>query len=233
MDIFCGFELQSKIFLEKEELKHCFKVLRKKSGDHISVIDGKGNYWLCEIIENTLASGEVKLLDSLSKSEKSRKSQITLAVAPTKSMDRIEWLLEKAIETGIDRLVLIKTKRTERSKVNLQRLEKIAWAALKQSGQLFFPQLLEMTFKDFLDNPFSEQKFIAYCPDREEKLKLNAVSIKQDVTFAIGPEGDFTPEEYDAAKSKGFKPLSLGEQRFRTETAALLCVMTCHVLQEN
>jgi len=226
MDNFFGdLNKQNQLVLLKEELAHCTRVLRKKSGDQIGVLNGKGDYWKAILTHKTATTGEVEI-EQHTQFGNRFSYKLHLAVAPTKSSDRIEWLLEKSIETGIDAFSLIYTQRTERKKTNLERLEKISVSALKQSGQGVLPNIQEYKFKDFLKNCSAQNKFIASCKLFDGMADLKSLALSKDLCVLIGPEGDFTDEEYALAMQHGFVPFSLGPQRFRTETAALLVVMS-------
>ncbi|MCZ2129821.1 MAG: 16S rRNA (uracil(1498)-N(3))-methyltransferase [Bacteroidia bacterium] len=225
MDNFFGdINAEGKLVLSKDELAHCMRVMRKQVGDRIGVLNGKGCLWEAEVELNTNKTGEVKML-AKTHATPTLNYKFHLAVAPTKSADRIEWLLEKAIETGIHRLTLIYTQRTERKHTNVERLEKIAVAAAKQSGQLLLPEINESKFLDFIQSCKAQAKFIAACPDLDGIQPVSALKVQKEICILVGPEGDFTPEEYQNAIQAGFQPISLGKQRFRTETAALMAVM--------
>ncbi|MCO6495271.1 MAG: 16S rRNA (uracil(1498)-N(3))-methyltransferase [Bacteroidetes bacterium] len=211
--------------LGKDELAHCLRVMRMQPGDRIGVLNGKGYLWEAEINLNTAKTGIVQIISETQK-ELPLSYQFHLVVAPTKSADRIEWLLEKAVETGITRFTLLYTQRTERKHSNLARLEKIAIAAMKQSGQLFLPVINESRFSDIIENCQSNSKYIASCLNFDTIQPLKVLKDAKDICVMVGPEGDFTPEEYEKAIHSGFQPISMGNQRFRTETAALLAVMS-------
>lgn len=231
MDTFIGNKVsETRLMLGADEMKHCVKVLRKKSGEKIRVINGKGDVWIGSLLEDSAKTAEVLLVNDALISVKDKGYKFHLIVAPTKNSDRIEWLLEKAVETGLDSFYLVLTSRTERKKVNVERLEKVALAALKQSGQLIIPAIKVFSFNAFfnMSESLSESKFICSCETLEGIKPLYAISESNDISVLIGPEGDFTTAEYAMAIQHGFVPISLGSQRFRTETAALLTVMAKH-----
>lgn len=225
-DIFQSLELP------QEEAQHCIKVLRKKEGDLIYLTDGKGHFFDAEIIQAHPKHCIVNILDTID-SPKKWDFNIQIAFAPTKNIDRIEWFVEKATEIGIDRLIPIKTQCSERKEVKNQRLEKILISAMKQSQKAILPLLTEMTpFSQIIQEPFSGRKFIAHCNEGIKSLLKHTYNPQEDLLILIGPEGDFSDLEVEAAIAKGFEPISLGDSRLRTETAALVACHTIHVLNQ-
>lgn len=207
--------------LTPEESWHCAKVLRKKTGDAVHIIDGKGNFY-----EGTLELvSEKQCKVKLSKgpvAQQPRGYFLHLAIAPTKQLDRIEWMIEKAVEIGIDEISFINCKNSERTVVKTERLVKIVESAVKQSLQASIPKVNELrSFKEIVGQEFNGQKLIAHCFDepKQELKRLNFSGTKN--LILIGPEGDFTLEEVALAGQKGFKALSLGTNRLRSETAGL------------
>jgi 16S rRNA (uracil1498-N3)-methyltransferase len=216
--------------LPLEEAQHCIKVLRKKEGDEILLTDGKGFFYDAEIIQANTKHCLVNILNTTEQSA-SWDCTIRIAFAPTKNMDRIEWFAEKATEMGIDRFSPILCRHSERKDIKLQRIEKILVSAMKQSQKAILPQLDEMQpFSKFLEEGFKGQKFIAHCYPHEKKTLKDAYTKGEDVLILIGPEGDFSEQEVEQAIKKGFQPVSLGESRLRTETAALAACHAIHVL---
>jgi 16S rRNA (uracil1498-N3)-methyltransferase len=209
---------------DKEESKHIIKVLRKKDTDILHVTNGLGLLFETEI---TLASDNkctVKIL-SIKKVQPS-KFQLHLAVAPTKMNDRFEWFLEKATEIGIHEITPIICDRSERKVVNKERFEKIILTAMKQSNVLFLPKLNEAkTFKEFVKNKNKGLQLIAHCEETDKKSLKSVLKPNENVTLLIGPEGDFSEKEIALALGNKFVPVSLGNTRLRTETAA---VVACH-----
>ncbi|MEI7420620.1 MAG: 16S rRNA (uracil(1498)-N(3))-methyltransferase [Prolixibacteraceae bacterium] len=228
MNIFFVADLSSGSFvLNKEESRHCIKVLRLKKDDQILVMNGKGSIFQAAIQYPDPNACQVIVLKEES-SQIERTYQLTIAIAPTKNMDRFEWFLEKSTEIGIDRIVPIICQHSERKDLKTERLEKILVSAIKQSGQLFLPELTQsMPFKDFIRLPFEGDRFIAHCDSGEKQLFKNSLSAGKNVLVLIGPEGDFDSVEIKLALSQGFKPVSLGESRLRTETAG---VVACHTV---
>jgi 16S rRNA (uracil1498-N3)-methyltransferase len=209
---------------DKEESKHIIKVLRKKDTDILFVTNGLGLLFKTEI---TLASDNkctVQIL-SVEKVEPS-KFQLHLAVAPTKMNDRYEWFLEKATEIGIHEITPIICDRSERKVVNKERFEKILLTAMKQSNVLFLPKLNEaITFKEFVKRKNKGLQFIAHCEEADKKTLKSVLKPGENVTLLIGPEGDFSEKEIALALENNYSPVSLGNTRLRTETAA---IVACH-----
>lgn len=209
---------------DKEESKHIVKVLRKQEGHIIHITDGKGNLYTSEI---SLAS-EKKCTVKINHCEffKSTNFHIHMVVAPTKMNDRYEWFLEKATEIGVHEITPVICDNSERKIIKNERFDKIILAAMKQSNQFYLPKLNEpITFKEFMSLKLEGDLFIAHCEEREKTLLKDAFTTQGKYTLLIGPEGDFSTKEIDTAITKGFKPVSLGHTRLRTETAA---VVGCH-----
>lgn len=220
--------------LSETESGHCIRVLRMSAGDIIHVVDGNGNSFECSIKTPNPKGVEVDIL-SVTKEEKHWNPYLTLAVAPTKNIDRIEWMLEKCVEIGVDRIVLLRCKRSERKEVKNERLEKILVSAMKQSMKSKMPVFDGMIpINEFLENVDSDSmKFMGYC-NQEFPLKflLNEYVPQKNATIMIGPEGDFTPEEVQLSVSAGFIPVSFGDTRLRTETAALYSLSAIHAANQ-
>lgn len=216
--------------LTPEESHHAIHVLRLRVGDAIEVTEGLG----------TLASAELTSTESriagfrILKSQKTPKREpgIHLAIAPTKNIDRMEWLVEKCTEIGVDRITFVRCKTSERPSIPLERLQKLALSAMKQSRQAWLPVLADMTpFKEFIGLVKEPQRFIAYVDTSNPDLLSALLRPTGDRVLLIGPEGDFTAEELKLALDAGFKKVSLGPNRLRTETAGLVgaVVMTTSV----
>ncbi len=215
--------------LSSEESFHCIKVLRKKLGDEIDIIDGKGNIYKANIEKDSHRTCLFSIVEKKSIS-KEKDYYTHIAIAPTKNQDRLEWFVEKACELGVDEISFIHTKRTERKKINLERIEKKAVSAMKQSKNLFKAQLNELLlFDDFMNNDFKGvNKYIAFV-DYQNEMKLSkAISAKKNCLVMIGPEGDFTDEELSSAIKQGFQVVSLGNNVLRTETAG---IVACHTIE--
>ncbi len=232
MQIFYTPDIAVNSELPEEEAGHCIRVLRLTEGDEILLTDGKGFFYKAAISRAHPKHCEVSILESW-RQPALWNSRIHVAVAPTKNMDRMEWFAEKATEIGIDAITCLHCRFSERKEVKTSRLEKILISAMKQSQKATLPQLEGMTdFKTFVGRPFKGRKFIAHCEDGKKTLLKRAYHPGEDVLVLIGPEGDFSPEEIHLALENGFEPISLGESRLRTETAALVACHTIHVLNE-
>lgn len=216
--------------LPEEESGHVVRVLRHTVGDEIDVVDGNGMWYHCRIASAHPKHCSVEILSSHSDSH--WPYRVELAIGPTKNLDRMEWWLEKSVEIGLDRFVPLRCRFSERKELKTERLRKIAIAAMKQSLKATLPQIDEMTdFKRFIEEPFDGQKFIAHCMDNQPRHLLSHLVQKgRDVRILIGPEGDFSQDEVSFALQNGYLPISLGDQRLRTETAALVSVHTVHLI---
>lgn len=211
---------------DKSESKHIIKVLRKSEGDQLSITNGKGDFF--EIIILTAnpkkCIGEVINIKSVDQLP----YNLHLAVAPTKLNDRYEWFLEKATEIGITEITPIICDHSERKIINLDRFEKKIQSAMKQSLKSYLPKLNKATtFKNFLisQENNTQQKLIAHCEETSKKTLKSVLKKRGDTTILIGPEGDFSSDEINKSLCIGFAPISLGNSRLRTETAA---VVACH-----
>ncbi len=211
---------------DKEESKHIIKVLRKKDTDILHVTNGLGFLFKTEI---TLAS-DTKCTVRIISSEKAApaKYHLHLVVAPTKMNDRYEWFLEKATEMGVGEITPVICDHSERKQIKTDRFDKIIQSAMKQSNQLYLPKLNEpLSFKDFISSHKSGLQLIAHCEETNKKTLKEILKPLQDVTILIGPEGDFSPSEIQMAIDHNYIPVSLGNTRLRTETAA---IVACHSL---
>ena len=209
--------------LNDEESKHCVRVLRLRQGDTLHLTDGRGSLHRCEIVEAHQHHCTVKIVETQSEYGR-RPYSLTMAVAPTKNIDRYEWFLEKATEVGVDRIVPIECDHSERRTIKHEREERVITSAVKQSIKAYHPTLDEMTdVKKLISAPFDGRKFIAHCDSSFEKRDYLPSIIKksENILILIGPEGDFSPEEIKFALENGFEAISLGNQRLRTETAAV------------
>lgn len=218
--------------LPEEESQHVVKVLRLQAGERVHLINGKGGLFEAEISNPHPKRCEVKILKSTYEYGK-RSPHLHIAIAPTKMNERLEWFLEKATEIGIDEITPLICRYSERKEVKLSRLEKIVVAAMKQSVKAYLPKLNEAcTFDQLIKNATSSQKFIAHCYEEDKHLLQEVYKKGSDVLVLIGPEGDFSPEEIEKAIQHGFKPVSLGSSRLRTETAGIIACHTINLLNE-
>ena len=226
-------QIETDPFLPEEESGHCCRVLRMKAGDTIRVTDGRGGLYSCRIKEANPKHTGLEILES--RKEPSRNYSLTLAVAPTKNADRMEWMVEKAVEIGVDRIVLLKCDRSERKNLRTDRLRKIMISAMNQSLELHLPLLDELTsIKTFVnESGGNSQKFFGYCSeDFPRKELVKECKAGEDVIVMIGPEGDFSPSEVSMAVENGFIPVTFGEKRLRTETAGVFAVCAVNIINQ-
>ncbi len=213
-------------FLNEEESSHLVRVLRMRVGGRMHTTDGAGNLFETEIVELTKREAILRTL-AIQKFDANPCPEVHLAVAPLKQMDRFEWMLEKAVEIGVTGITPVLTKRTERTALKLERLQKIMVGAMKQSQRFWLPSLAPpIPFDQYLknSNSLNHVKLMGWCAE-EQNSSLQLVQPQEKaVQILIGPEGDFTPEEAAKAKSAGFQSVSLGNHRLRTETAAIVAL---------
>lgn len=221
--------------LTEEESKHAVRVLRLQMGDKIHLVNGKGDLFDAEIIDPHPKRTTLKVLQVTS-AYQGLDYALHIAIAPTKNMDRLEWFIEKATEIGIDEITPIICERSERKEVKVERLEKVAIAAMKQSLKAYLPKINPaVSFKQFISSmeasDLDVQKGIAHCIEDDAKSFIGkSFSPKGKYSFLIGPEGDFSPNEIEQALASGFQPISLGDARLRTETAAVAATLEFSLL---
>lgn len=209
--------------LEEDEFQHCCKVLRHKVGDHISITNGKGIFANARINKINKRSAELEVISTDKFAENERK--IVLAIAPPKNRSRWEWLIEKSIEIGVDVIIPMTTHHSERAKLNLERSRKIMRSAALQSKRKWHPTLTEITSFDSIlkDKSFDgSDKFIAHYKVENPHLRELQKGTKSAVIF-VGPEGDFSPEEIESARTQNYTLVNISSNRLRTETAAIVC----------
>ncbi len=212
--------------LEEEESRHLLTVLRHQVGDRLQLTDGRGNIYDGEIAEASKRNLSIRLL-ATTPVPPERPARLHLAIAPTKQMERLEWCLEKATEIGVDDITLLRCQHSERDTVRLDRLQKVLVSAMKQSLRAWLPKLHGLVpFRQFVASTTEAQKRIAWCADSPLPHLQNTLTVGQNTLIAIGPEGDFSPEEVALAQQHGFVGVGLGPARLRTETAGLLAVAT-------
>jgi len=221
----------SKPHLEEKESGHAVRVLRLKKGNHVNLIDGKGGFYNAVITEANPKKCRLSILHSQQKYGK-KNFKIHIAIAPTKNITRFEWFLEKATEIGIDEITPLLTENSERKTIKHDRLQKILISAMKQSQKAYLPKMNELTsFGKFIKYCKEKEKFIAHCKNETPHLK-NIVKKETDVLILIGPEGDFSPEELQSSLSYGFKEITLGHSRLRTETAGVVACLVVNLINE-
>ena len=214
-------------YLDPTESIHCTKALRHKAGDEILIINGKGQIFKALIKDANPKKCRVEIVSQETQSPSSVECHI--AIAPTKNMERTEWFVEKSTELGIETITPIVCRNSERKTIKAERLGKVVISAIKQSGSLWRPLINELSdFDSFIEQQFEGDKFIAHCHSGNEPHLKDLVERGNNTLVLIGPEGDFTIEEVKRAEAMGFKAISLGPKRLRTETAALAA---CHIIR--
>lgn len=216
--------------LTEEESRHCVRVLRMRKGDRLHLTDGRGNLYETEIVKADPRGCTVEVVGTFREYGR-RPYALTMAVAPTKNIDRFEWFLEKAVEVGVDAVIPLECANSERRVFRPERAEKIITGAVKQSLKAYRPVLEPLTaFDGVAARHCGGVKLIAHCrPDSQRIPITEALPRHTDALVLIGPEGDFTEEEVALARADGFTEISLGESRMRTETAALAAVMAAYL----
>lgn len=214
--------------MPETESQHCARVLRMKEGATLFITDGKGYFYRAQLLQANPKSCIVAIEEELPQ-PKEWNFDLHIAFAPTKKLDRIEWFVEKSTEIGIDRFSPLICRFSERRNIKTTRIEKIMVSAMKQSQKCRLPQFDEMVkFDEFIKQPFDGQKFIAHCYNSPKQALTEICKKNTNSLILIGPEGDFSEEEVAKSVEQGFTPISLGNSRLRTETAALVA---CHTVQ--
>ncbi len=231
--IFFAPDIRQAMELPEQESRHCSKVLRMKEGDAITATDGKGFLYECTIVQAHHKQTIVNI-EKETHLPKTWDFNIHIAFAPTKNMDRNEWFVEKATEIGIDRITPLVCSFSERKEMRHDRLEKVSISAMKQSKQAILPNIDEMMpFDKFIVQPFDGDKYIAHCYNDEKNPLPNVYNKGNNALILIGPEGDFSEDEIKIAIDNNFIPISLGDNRLRTETACIVACHTIHILNEK
>lgn len=214
-------------YLDEEESRHCIKVLRRKPGDAITITNGKGVFFNAAITVASPRQCEFQITGQ--REVPPEPFSIHIALAPTRNTDRTDWFVEKSVEVGVNEISFIQCDHSERTSVKIQRLDKIAASAMKQSVKAWLPRVNPLvSFKDFLSRASADEKFIAVVDPGNPIGLLSAATRSKSYLVLIGPEGDFSPREVEEALGQGYRKVSLGESRLRTETAG---VVACHTLQ--
>lgn len=214
--------------LPAAEAMHAMRVLRLKGGDELFLMDGVGNYYRAVVTIAATHNCYYDIVECLPQ-QPQWQGHIHLAIAPTKMLDRIEWMVEKATEVGVDEITFFHSKFSERKLLKTPRLEKIAISAMKQSHKAWKPVIHDIvSFKDFMASPVEGRKYIAHCYEEIPRVslftELQALDAIEPVTVLIGPEGDFSIDEVQMAIEAGYQSVHLGNSRLRTETAGLMAV---------
>jgi len=234
MELFFSDDIcDSRVRLDQEESAHCVRVLRHRAGDEISVIDGRGTLYRCALEIADAKGAEARVL-SAEPGFGAHPYHLTMAVCPTKNIDRYEWFVEKATEIGVDVIAPVIGERSERKVLKTERLRRLALSATKQSLKAAIPQVAEpVSVRDFIAAaPTDALKLICYCFDDVERIPVTDVLRRQKenrIAILIGPEGDFSPEEAALARERGWIPVQLGPSRLRTETAAVTAVTAVYL----
>jgi 16S rRNA (uracil1498-N3)-methyltransferase len=216
--------------LPEDESKHAVRVLRLTAGDEVELLDGRGGRYAAAVADANPKRCQLRITQH--ETSPPRPYFTHVAVAPTKNLDRMEWFVEKAVEIGVERISFLRCARSERRELKLERLEKIAISALKQSGQAWLPQLDELTdYTQFVAQTEPATTFIAHLEEGERTALTQVAAHGPGCCVLIGPEGDFTPAEINLATDRGIRPVTLGASRLRTETAALAAVFTVHLVR--
>ena len=214
------------LWLNPEESRHCAKVLRKQIGDEIDITDGKGTFYkgILESVDPKKCAFQLSERTSVSPEN----YRIHLAIAPTKNTDRIEWFVEKCVEIGIDEITFLKTKHSERKVLKLDRVEKKAISAMKQSVRAFLPKINELcALDDLFQNRHEDQLFVSHLENESTPHLQELATPSHSYLVIVGPEGGFANEELSMISKKGIKAAKLGNYRLRTETAG---VAACTIL---
>lgn len=234
MHLFYTPNIHSSIYsFDKEESAHCVRVLRLKPGNEIHLTDGKGNLYVAKILNADIKECSVEIVNCISEFGK-RDFKLHIAIAPTKNIDRFEWFLEKATEIGIDTITPLICEHSERQITKTERLNKIITAAVKQSLKAYHPVLEEaIKFNNFIKKHNTYSKYIAHC-EKTDKIALQSIYKKnENALILIGPEGDFSTSEIEAAIENNYKAISLGNSRLRTETAGIVACHSINFINEH
>lgn len=233
MIIFYAPDIEHTLTLPESDSQHAVRVLRMQPGAELTVIDGRGFSYRCRLLDAHSRHASV-VIEAKEAMPLCWRQQLTVAVSPTKHNDRMEWLVEKLTEIGVNRIVPLLSKRSERKEIKVERLEKIAVAAMKQSLKAVLPVIEPMMpVRRFIEQCTVEQRFIAHCDEGSPRQLLSHLYRPfTDAAIMIGPEGDFAPDEVELALSSGWLPVTLGDNRLRTETAALVGCDTFHIIDQ-
>ena len=238
MQLFYAPEITLPLYtLPEEESRHCVRVLRMQCGDTLHLTDGRGNLYDCELIDNNPKHCTVHIIETHHDWEP-LPYRLVMAVAPTKNSDRFEWFVEKATEVGVSEIVPVESDHSERRVFKPERVEKVITAAMKQSLKAYRPLLQPLTpFREAVARPFEGRKFIAHCDEAQsvkgKQYLTDTLQKGEAALIFIGPEGDFSPEEIAFALVNGCEEITLGAQRLRTETAAIMATTMVAVVNHN
>ena len=231
MELFFSDDVQdARIRLDPEESAHLVRVLRHRVGDEVAVIDGRGTLYRCALEIADAKGAEARVIEA-QPGFGAHPYHLTMAVCPTKNIDRFEWFVEKATEIGVDVIAPVIGERSERRVLKTDRLRRLTLSAAKQSLKAAIPTVAEpQSVRDFiLAAPADALKLICYCFDDVERKQIQQLLPAREICILIGPEGDFSPEEAALARERGWVPVSLGESRLRTETAAVVAATAVYL----
>lgn len=226
---------QSVLTLSAEESEHCVRALRHRAGDQVLLTDGKGHVATAVIMADNPKACMVELVEIHEANDRPY-YRLHLVVAPTKNIDRIEWLVEKCVEIGIESISFIICDHSERTRVNMDRMQRIAISALKQCQTSWLPPMETLDFKEFINQQENTvaDKYMAWCDDQNTRQLATEVFQYQDIILLIGPEGDFSPAEIEMARAHQYREIKLGNRRLRTETAGLYgCLSVAQKSEKN
>ncbi|MCM1163031.1 MAG: 16S rRNA (uracil(1498)-N(3))-methyltransferase [Muribaculaceae bacterium] len=224
-------DIAETLTLPESDSRHAVRVLRMAEGDELQVVDGRGNVYTCRLADAHSKHAAVEIV-AVEHKPLPWPQRLAVAVAPTKHLDRMEWMVEKMTEIGVNDIIPLLCRRSERRELKTERLEKIAISAMKQSLKAVCPTVWPLTpFPDIINVMPEAQRFVAYCDPTIPRVDFaNACAPRRDTLILIGPEGDFDPIEIQSALQAGFLPVTLGDNRLRTETAALYSLTVPHII---
>lgn len=227
-------DIKETLELPESDSRHAVKVLRMREGDELQVIDGRGTAYTCRLADAHHKHAAVEIISS-NPMPLPWKQKLAVAVAPTKHNDRMEWLVEKMTEVGVNTIIPLLCERSERREIKTERLEKIAISAMKQSLKATLPTIMEMTpLREVIKMMPEAQRVVAYCDPTIPRIDFaQSYQPGLDTLILIGPEGDFSPSEIEQTLAAAFRPVTLGDNRLRTETAALYALSACHILDSK
>ena len=232
MQLFYTNSKENRFTLTPEESKHAIKVLRKKKKDILNFTNGKGSLFTAEILIANIKHTKVQVIKKEERL-KQHKYYLHIAIAPTKTLDRFEWFLEKACEIGIDEITPIICSHSERKIIKQERCDRILLSAMKQSLKFHKPKLNKAIYlTEFLRKKDNSAKYIAHFED-SERIELKNIKLDNKTLILIGPEGDFSTNEINIAMENEYKSISLGKSRLRTETAGIVAVNTINLISNN
>lgn len=228
-------DIAETLILPESDSRHAVRVLRMAEGEMLQVIDGRGKVYTCRLVDAHPKRAGVEIVTCVPQ-PLPWSQQLVVAVAPTKHMDRMEWLVEKLTEVGVNRIVPLLCDRSERREIKTERLEKIAVSAMKQSLKAVLPVIDELTpLREAVTSLLPDAvRCVGYCDESVERKDFTDVyTPARDMVIFIGPEGDFSPAEVEMLLDAGVVPVTFGDNRLRTETAALYGLTACHVLDSK